>query len=257
MNFNLNLKAYLKSLPLADMSGHQKFLAVAALNSRGKANAELATREIRKQWRKSQLGLDYNPVFYDRAQQEGWVDPVPEKTGILVATQAGLDHLSALVKLDHELTSGELKKAGGLVVVNRKATHTFDKYLRKIFADAKSEVLVADAWVDETIFDTVLDVIPKSIPIRLLYAQARGGFAARAARFSTQYPQFAFRRYKPLHDRFVVVDDAGYVLGPSIKDAATNSPALVVELDLNEKRLLRSFFDELWTKSKKTPQNPA
>jgi hypothetical protein len=154
------------------------------------------------------------------------------------------------VKLDDALALGELKKAGGLIVVNRKATHTFDKYLRKIFAEARSEVLIADAWVDETIFDTVLDVIPKSIPIKLLYAQARGSFAARAARFSTQYSQFAFRRYKPLHDRFVTVDDAGYVLGPSIKDAASNSPALIVVLDSKGKRLLRSFFDELWKKGK-------
>jgi hypothetical protein len=250
MNFNLNRKAYLKCLPLAQMSGHQKFLAMAALHGRGKANVDLGTTEVRRQWRKSQLGLEYNPVFYDRAQQEGWVDPVSGKKGIFVATQAGLDHLSALVKLDRELTSGELKKAGGLIVVNRKATHTFDKYLRKIFAEGKTEVLVADAWVDETIFDTVLDVIPKSIPIKLLYAQARGSFAARAARFSTEYPLFVSRRYKPLHDRFVVVDDAGYVLGPSIKDAASNSPALVVELDPNETRLLRSFFGELWTKGK-------
>jgi hypothetical protein len=253
MNFNLNLKAYLKCLPLVEMSGHQKFLAMAALISRGKPNVEVAAREVQRQWRKSQLGLHYNPVFYDRAQQEGWVDPVSGRRGTFVPTQTGLDHLSALFKLDDELASGEVRKAGGLVVVNRKATHSFDKYLRKILAEAKSEVLVADAWVDETIFDTVLDVIPKSIPIKLLYAQARGSFAARAARFSTQYPQFVFCRYKPLHDRFMVVDDVGYVLGPSIKDAASNSPALVVELNPNEKRLLRSFFDELWKKGKKAP----
>ena len=48
-----------------------------------------------------------------------------------------------------------------MVVVNRKATHSFDKYLRKIFVAAKTEVLIADAYVDETIFDTVLDVIPR------------------------------------------------------------------------------------------------
>jgi hypothetical protein len=48
----------------------------------------------------------------------------------------------------------------------------------------------------------------------------------------------------------MVIDNAGYVLGPSIKDAASNSPAVVVELDPNEKRLLKNFFNELWQKGK-------
>lgn len=250
MNFNQNVKAFLKTLRLAQMNGHQKFLAVASLSSRGKADVEVGTRQVRDQWSKSLLGQRYNPVFYERAQREGWVDPAPGKRAAFTVNQTGLDHLSALAKLDNELTSGELTKSGGLVIVNRKATHTFDKYLRKIFSNAKSEVLIADAWVDETIFDTVLDVIPKTVPIKLLYDRAVGTFAARAARFSTQYPQFAFKRYKRLHDRFMVVDNSGYVLGPSIKDAASNSPAIVVELDPNAKHLLRSFFNELWQKAK-------
>jgi len=58
------------------------------------------------------------------------------------------------------------------------------------------------------------------------------------------------KRYKHLHDRFFVVDDLGYVLGPSIKDAASNSPALVVELAAGEKKLLQSFFNEIWDKAK-------
>jgi len=198
------------------------------------------------------LKAKHNPAFYDRAQQESWVDPVSGKKGAFVVTQDGLDHLEALPTLDAELSSGELTQTGGLIVVNRKATHTFDKFLRKIFAEVKTQVSVADSWVDETVFDNVLDVIPKSLPVRLIYSQARGSFDQRAKRFSTEYQKFAVRKYKALHDRFIVVDDKGYVLGPSIKDAASNSPALVVELGAKEKRLLQSFFDELWKKGKTT-----
>jgi hypothetical protein len=250
MNFNQNLKAFLRDLPLSKMSGHQKFLAVAALQSGGKAKQEVATKDVKAQWRKSLLGIRYNPAFYDRSQQESWVDPVSGKKGIFVLTQDGLDHLAALPTLDAELSSGELKQTGGLIIVNRKATHTFDKFLRRIFADAKTQVSVADSWVDETVFDNVLDVIPKSLPVRLIYAQARGTFEPRAKRFGTEYQKFVVRRYKNLHDRFIIVDDVGYILGPSIKDAASNSPALVVELGTKEKRSLQSFFDELWKKSK-------
>jgi len=252
MNYDLNTKAFLKGLPLAEMSGHQKFLAVAALLGQGKTNIEVATKKVQEQWRKSLLGIPYNSTYYDRAQQEGWVNPVSGRRGELVTTQTGLDHLAALPRLESEFNAGELKQAGGLIVVNRKATHTFDKFLRRILAEAKIRVLIADSWVDQSVFDNVLDVIPKSIPVQLLYAQARGSFDQRAKRFSIEYQKFSVRRYKSLHDRFIIVDDSGYVLGPSIKDAASNSPALVVALGAKEKRLLQSFFDELWKKGKTT-----
>jgi len=250
MDYKLNPKAFLKKFPLAKMSGHQKFVTLAALLSRGKVDSEVTTNAVAAQWRKSVLGVHYNPAFYDRAQQEGWVDPSPDRRAAFVVTQAGLDHLSALPILDKELSQGELKQAGRLIIVNRKATHTFDKFLRGILADAKTHVCVADSWVDDTIFDNVLDVIPKSIPVKLIYSQARGSFEQRAKRFATEYQRFAWRRYKALHDRVVIIDDVGYILGPSIKDAASNSPALIVAVDAKEKRLLSSFFDELWSKAK-------
>lgn len=251
MNFEQNLKAFLKAFPLAEMSGQQKFLAVAALKCKGKKGIEVLTSEIKKLWRKTLLQIKYNPAFYDRAQQEGWVDPIPGKKGVFTVTQGGLDHLTALPTLEDELSAGELKKSGKLIVVNRKATHTFDKYLRRILAEAKAQVLIADSWVDGTVFDSVLDVIPKTVLVKLIYAQSRDNFDQRAKRFSTEFQKFSARRYKHLHDRFIVVDDAGYVLGPSIKDAASNSPALVIELDIKEKKLLQSFFNELWDKAKK------
>lgn len=250
MDFNLNLKAFLKAFRLTEMSGHQKFVAMAALNCKGKPGVEVATRDIQNHWLKSLMGQEYNPAFYDRAQQEGWVDRVTGKKGVFSFNQPGLDQLTALEKSDGVVGVGDLQKTGGLIVVNRKATHSFDKYLRKIFVVAKAEVLIADSYVDETVFDTVLDVIPQTVPIKLLYGRAMGTFAAKAARFSKQWVQFSSRRYKQLHDRFMVIDNLGFVLGPSMKDAASNSPALVVELDPNEKRLLRNFFNELWASAK-------
>ena|ERR1044071_2031916 len=126
MDLNQNLKAFLKGLPISRMTGHQKFLAIAALGCKGQERVEVLTRNIKKSWRKSLLKGKYNPVFYDRAQGEGWVDPVSGKNGAFVVTQNGLDHLDALPTLDRELNTGELKQTGGLIIVNRKATHTFD-----------------------------------------------------------------------------------------------------------------------------------
>jgi hypothetical protein len=246
MDYTKNLKAFLRKLPLTKMSGHQKFVAVAAIQCKGDLAVEVVAPDIRKQWRKSLLGIKYNPAFYDRAQLAGWVDPTSGK-GKFQLTQAGLDNLEALVP---DLAAGDLKKSGALIIVNRKATHTFDKFLRNIFAESKNQVLIADSWVDETIFDNVLDRIPKSNVIKLIYANPRGKFDARVKRFSQEYSKFSSKKYKHLHDRFIIVDDAAYVLGPSIKDAASNSPAVIVVLAAKEKNLLQTFFSELWAKAK-------
>src|SRR5580658_8774824 len=115
MNYDLNLKAFLKTLKLAEMSGHQKFLAVAALNCKGAAGTELVTRTVQDQWPKSLMGQRYNPVFYDRAEQEGWIDRVAGKKGTFTVNQMGLDNLTALSKANGAAGTGDLQKAGGLV----------------------------------------------------------------------------------------------------------------------------------------------
>lgn len=250
MDFNQNLKAFLKVLPLKKMTGHQKFLAVSAVQCLGKTDVKVSARDVRKQWRKSVLGVLYNPSLYDRAQREGWVNPVAGAKGKFLVTEEGFEHLSALEGSDLEIDAGELKRAGALIIVNKKGTHSFDKFLRQTLAEAKKQVLIADSYVDGTIFDTVLDAIPPTTPIKLVYAHASDNFATRTARFSRQYQQFMARKMKWLHDRFMIVDETGYVLGPSIKDAAFKYPALVVILGQKENRSLQTFFKELWTRAK-------
>lgn len=250
MEFNQNVKAFLKTLPLKKMSGHQKFLAIAALHCAGNTEMELSTRDVHNQWRKSVLGGPYNPSFYDRAQQEGWVNPVAGAKGKFVVKTKGLDHLSTLESTAPEINAGELERSGALIIVNKRGTHSFDKFLRQVFTGAKKQVLIADSYVDGTIFDTVLDTIPQATTVKLVYAHDSDNFASRAARFSREYQQFVTRKFKWLHDRFMLIDETGYVLGPSIKDAAFKYPALVVILGQKESRSLQAFFNNLWTKAK-------
>lgn len=252
MDFSQNLKAFLKNLPLGKMSGQQKFLAVAASMSRGKTGVDVETRQVQSEWRKSVLGIQFNPSLYDRAQREGWVDPTGK--GKFSVTKSGLDHLSALAAPDGDFSSGELKQSGTLIVVNRKGTHSFDKFLRKILAESKNQALIADSYVDGTIFDSVLDVIPKTTTVKLIYTNKSGNFDQRVSRFSREYSKFSVRKYKWLHDRFMIVDDTGYIVGPSLKDAASKYPALVTVLDSKAKRLLQTFFDDLWSKAKSVPE---
>ena len=249
MDFNQNLKAFLKGLPLKNMSGHQKFLAVSALQSHGTKDTEVSTADVIRQWRTSLLRTKYNPSLYDRAQGEGCVNPVAGAKGRFLVTTGGLEHLTALEGSEVVAASGDLKRSGTLIIVNKRGTHSFDKFLRQTLAEAKQQVLIADSYVDGTIFDTVLDAIPQTTTIKLIYAHDSGNFTQRSARFSRQYQQFTARKYKWLHDRFMIVDQTGYVLGPSIKDAAFRYPALVVILGQKESHSLQTFFDDIWTKA--------
>lgn len=56
--------------------------------------------------------------------------------------------------------------------------------------------------------------------------------------------------HRILHDRFLVIDDIGYIIGPSLKDATRNSPALVVKLGAADSRQLLRFFDGMWGQAK-------
>jgi len=149
MDFDQNVKAFLKALPLRKMSGQQKFLAVAAIQSRGRTATEVTTGEVAGQWRRSVLGVRYNSSFYDRAQREGWVNPVGGGKGKFFVTEAGVEHLSALEGITPEINAGDLKRSGALIIVNKKGTHSFDKFLRQTFAEAKKQVLIADStWME-------------------------------------------------------------------------------------------------------------
>jgi len=88
------------------------------------------------------------------------------------------------------------------------------------------------------------------LPIQLVYSTQKGQFISRANRFKKEYSRFLVRRYTDLHDRFLVVDNVGYVLGPSIKDAAVKSPALVVKLDAKSSTKLSNFFATLWSRAR-------
>ncbi|MDD5043454.1 MAG: hypothetical protein PHD51_02160 [Patescibacteria group bacterium] len=245
MNFSKNLKAFLKTFPLKDLSGQQMFLIIAAHCAKGRVSHEITISDIRSHWPKVLTKKSYNPVFYNRAQQQGWVDPV--RPGICLVNESGIQHLTDITIFEQ---NSILSTSSQLYIFDKKSTHTFDKFLRSIFANTKLRVMVADSWVDETIFDNVLDSIPKNLEIKLIYGQKRGSFDSRVVRFKKEYKKFNDKKYSDLHDRCIIIDDIGYILGPSIKDAASNSPALVAKLNSKDSAILIKFFNALWMKAK-------
>lgn len=246
MDFSLPLKAFLyEHFDVVAMNGGEKMLALSALLAKGTVD-ELTQQQARKAWLKSILKITPNPSYYHRACSEGWLKPT-DKQGTFTVTDKGYEHLESIQVSGTGRTNTSSTK---LDIFTTGKTHNFDKFLRTVFSAATTEVLIADSYVDETIFDNLLDQIPENIPISLLYGNKQGSFAPRAKRFGSQYRGFIAKSHGSLHDRFMIVDDIGYIIGPSLKDAARKSPATVVQLNLTDTKKLKKFFGSFWAQAK-------
>lgn len=246
MDYTLSPKAFLKQhFDLKKLTGHEKFLAMGAALAGGTTDCVVRTQQVKKSWSKTILGIAYSHTYYHRAQMQGWV--ISLAAGQFVVTDQGLTYLESIA------TQGPLLIAGtmpGLSLFMSGKTHTFDKFLRALLSKATAEVCIADSYVDDTIFDNLLDQIPDVVSVRLLFGNAWGKFDARIKRYKIQYTKFAAKHLEELHDRFLIIGGTAYILGPSLKDAAKRSPALVVELGTSDSVKLKKFFDGLWLQAK-------
>lgn len=233
------------------MSGQEKFLAVATYLCVGKTNKEVTVAEVVKKWSKVVLKTKYNASVYNRATRQSWLKPIDNKKGVFTVTAKGVKHIEDLAS--PQTTSAVIVEST-LCIFEKKSTHSFDKFLRATLSGATTKVAIVDSYIDETIFDTVLDSIPKTVPIQLIYSHIpsanQTAFDIRQKRFMIEYPKYAIKKYKDLHDRFLIVDDRAYIIGPSIKNAASNSPALLVALSTKDGVALEKFFHRLWVNAK-------
>lgn len=99
--------------------------------------------------------------------------------------------------------------------------------IRKIVQLVKSEVLIVDSYVDETLWP-LLKNIPSSAKIRILTMKMKGDFALEAKNFAGQHGNaIEIRQTITYHDRFILVDrNQCWHLGASIKDAGTKAFAM-------------------------------
>ena len=249
MDFTLPLKAFLiRNFDVKRLNGAEKYLALCALLSKG-SELELTHQQVKKQWAKTVMKIAYNPSQHHRALNEGWVRPIAGKSGTFVVTSAGYDHLEEIQSSNSAPAAGNVS-ATRLEIFSIGKTHNVDKFLRTVFSDAKQDVMIADAYVDDTIFDNLLDKIPETANVSLLYGNAQGAFSARVKRFRRQYSGFNARTHPSLHDRFLIIDNIGYIIGSSLKDAARKSPATVVRLSPADTKKLCALFNGLWSQGK-------
>jgi hypothetical protein len=161
-------------------------------------------------------------------------------------TSTGLAHRHSLLGASKGTQTKFHQSAGRLSIIERKGTFTADKLLSQRFSSAQREILVADSYVSRGTLEVMLNGTSDAVIIKVLFAADASDFVPAAMKWRSEFSKLEVLRYKHLHDRFFVIDGKGFILGPSIKDAAMNHPALLVELAGEESVLLMNFFRGLW-----------
>jgi len=238
MKLPQNIRTFLTQLPLKKMKGEEVFTVIVFFLANGKKDVEIQLQNVKKNWSKTIIRKSYNPAFSNRAQ--GYVNPCGK--GKICITDEGIEYVDSL---SQEIPTSLTK----LIIFSKGSAHSFDKFLRKVFKKAKKNVDIADTYVMGNIFDNLLDEIPKVVPLRFLYGKDNGGFISKSKRFAKEY-SFQSKESKQFHDRFVIVDGRGYIIGPSLKDAADKKPATVVAFNVEDSKKLIDLFTDIWKSTK-------
>ncbi len=95
----------------------------------------------------------------------------------------------------------------------------FDAYVfaSELIRSAKSSITLIDNYVDESVL-LLLSKRDTRVAARIITRQITQGLAADLARHNQQYPPIVVTESSRFHDRFLIIDDAVYYIGASLKD---------------------------------------
>lgn len=131
----------------------------------------------------------------------------------------------------------------------------YDAYtvIKDIIKAATKNILVADSYVDSTLF-TLFENAQPNVQIRVLTKSMQGDFKLAGKKFKEQYEStnkgtLEIRKSSKLHDRFIVADGTIFHLGPSIKDAGDKMFAMSEFEDPEIKGALIEMINNYWDKA--------
>lgn len=117
--------------------------------------------------------------------------------------------------------------------------------LRDLFTEASKELVIVDAYCDNTVFELLAARAPKRLAVRILCWKSATAVAGEAKAFVAQFPGWVVhvRQAKDFHDRFVIVDGGSCVhVGASINAAGKTAFMISrVEDPVNRDALLKQI----------------
>lgn len=126
--------------------------------------------------------------------------------------------------------------------------YEFYRDLSSIIQAAKAGVLIVDAYLGEDALNLYLDKVPGGVPVRLLTNKVGQNVEAVARMYAKSKP-LELRSSADIHDRTVFVDQRGWVIGQSIKDAGKSKPTYMIELEDPSLTSTRDAYERIWKAS--------
>jgi len=116
--------------------------------------------------------------------------------------------------------------------------------LSSIISPARSRVLIVDAYIDEDLFNLYVSKVQLA-RVDILTNRVGANVETVAAMYATSHA-ISLRKSNTFHDRLVFVDDRGWVIGQSVKDAAVKKPTYMIELDEPALTMLRDLHESIF-----------
>ena len=124
--------------------------------------------------------------------------------------------------------------------------YAFYRDLSSLVQVATRDILIIDAYLDEDLFNLYVSKVPDGAAVRIL-SNRIGANVQTVARMYAKSRYLELRSSADIHDRTVFVDQRGWVIGQSIKDAAKKKPTYLIELGEPLLTVSRDKYGRIWT----------
>jgi hypothetical protein len=123
--------------------------------------------------------------------------------------------------------------------------YAFYRDLSSLIETATQDILFVDAYLDEEVFNLYVSKVSAAATVRILSKKVGPNVCTVAEKYAKTRP-LQMRSSPAIHDRVVFLDQRGWVIGQSIKDAAQKKPTYMIEL--NEPLLTpsRDTYNRIW-----------
>lgn len=108
--------------------------------------------------------------------------------------------------------------------------YSFYRDLSGLIAAATRRIFFIDAFLDEQLFNLYVSKAPTTVSVRILSKNIGLNVEVVGNKFASSRP-LELRSSTRVHDRVIFIDQRGWIIGQSIKDAAKNKPTYLVELN--------------------------
>ena len=116
--------------------------------------------------------------------------------------------------------------------------------ISKLIKSARQRIILIDNYVDDSVL-TLLDKRTPDVTAEIYTMQISRQFAMDIAKHDAQYTPIPVNILKKAHDRFLIIDDAIYHIGASIKDLGKKWTAIMRMETLDPASLLSRLHETL------------